>query len=116
VTCLPSTSALRRPQSWMRVDPDSSGGIGGNDTETLLGREGNTRYEESARMSDNLTLDAQGPELVLRCECGALIVARGERRLVDLARLHFGEFHPDLGAAVPADLILAMAEQKENQP
>jgi hypothetical protein len=41
--------------------------------------------------------------------------AQDEQRLVELARLHFGEFHPDLGANVPADLILAMAEQKENQ-
>lgn len=27
--------------------------------------------------------------------------------------MHFDEFHPDLGAKVPADLILEMAEQKE---
>ncbi len=27
--------------------------------------------------------------------------------------MHLDEFHPDLGARVPADLILAMAEQKE---
>jgi hypothetical protein len=33
--------------------------------------------------------------------------------MVLVARLHFGEFHPDLGADMPADLILAMAEQKE---
>jgi hypothetical protein len=33
--------------------------------------------------------------------------------LVELARIHFGEFHPDLGAGVPADLILAMAEEEE---
>ena len=43
------------------------------------------------------------------------MVARGERQLIELARLHFGEFHPDLGAEVPADLILAMAEEKETQ-
>ena len=38
--------------------------------------------------------------------------ATGERELIDKARLHFGEFHPDLGADVPAELIVAMAEQK----
>lgn len=43
------------------------------------------------------------------------MAAHGERNLIELARLHFGEFHPDLGAEVPADLILAMAEEKENQ-
>ncbi len=50
--------------------------------------------------------------LVLRCECGASITASRKSRLVELARIHFGEFHPDLGAGVPADLILAMAEEK----
>jgi len=43
------------------------------------------------------------------------VIARGEQQLVELARLHFGEFHPDLGAEMPADLILAMAEEKETQ-
>jgi hypothetical protein len=52
-------------------------------------------------------------KLVLRCECGANITATQKSRLVELARIHFGEFHPDLGAGVPADLILAMAEEKE---
>jgi hypothetical protein len=52
-------------------------------------------------------------QLILRCECGATISASGSRRLIELARMHFGEFHPDLGAGVPADLILAMAEEKE---
>jgi len=50
----------------------------------------------------------------MRCECGTIIVAQDEESLVERARLHFGEFHPDLGAHVPADLILAMAEEKEN--
>jgi hypothetical protein len=54
-----------------------------------------------------------GEKLILRCECGASITASHESRLVELARIHFGEFHPDLGAGVPADLILAMAEEKE---
>lgn len=60
-----------------------------------------------------MTLDTQEPELILRCECGATVIAQGEQQLIQLARLHFGEFHPDLGAEVPADLILAMAEEKE---
>jgi len=51
--------------------------------------------------------------LILRCECGASITASSKSRLVELARIHFGEFHPDLGAGVPADLILAMAEEEE---
>lgn len=66
-------------------------------------------------MQGSLTIDAQGSHLALRCECGTIVIARGERRLVELARLHFEEFHPDLGADVPADLILAMAEEKETQ-
>lgn len=66
-------------------------------------------------MYDNFTLDAQGLQLVIRCECGTVVIAQNKQRLVELARLHFGEFHPDLGANVPADLILAMAEQKENK-
>jgi hypothetical protein len=41
-----------------------------------------------------------------------MISAEDAPRLVELTRLHFGEFHPDLGSNVPADLILAMAEQK----
>ena len=87
----------------------------GNDTETLSRREGNTTRARSVAMSNSLTLDTQGPELVLRCECGAIVAAHTEPQLIDLARLHYGEFHPDLGAEVPADLILAMAEEKEPQ-
>lgn len=66
-------------------------------------------------MPDNLTIETQAPNLIVRCECGTIVVARNEQRLVELARMHFGEFHPDLGAHIPADLILAMAEQKENK-
>lgn len=55
----------------------------------------------------------QSGRLILRCECGASITASSKSRLVELARIHFGEFHPDLGAGVPADLILAMAEEEE---
>jgi len=66
-------------------------------------------------MNDQPTHDTQGPELIIRCECGAVVIAHGDQQLVQLARLHFAEFHPDLGAEMPADLILAMAEQKETQ-
>ncbi len=66
-------------------------------------------------MSSSLTRDTQGPELILRCECGATVIAQGEKRLVELARSHFAEFHPDLGGEMSADVILAMAEEKEIQ-
>lgn len=45
-----------------------------------------------------------------------MVSADSKQRLVELAQLHFEEFHPDLGANVPADLILAMAEQKGGRP
>jgi hypothetical protein len=63
-------------------------------------------------MSSDLTFGTQVAKLTLRCECGAVVSAGSEKKLVELTRLHFGEFHPDLGTNVPADLILAMAEQK----
>jgi hypothetical protein len=66
-------------------------------------------------MSDNLTLETQEPQLTIRCECGTIVIAHDEQTLVERTRLHYGEFHPDLGANVPADLILAMAEEKENK-
>jgi hypothetical protein len=66
-------------------------------------------------MTGNLTLGAQGSQLILRCECGTTVMARNEKRLIELTRLHLSEFHPDLGANLPADLILAMAEQKETR-
>jgi hypothetical protein len=56
--------------------------------------------------------DTQVTELELRCECGAMISAYDEESLIELARLHFGEFHPELRGNIPGDLILAMAEQK----
>jgi hypothetical protein len=63
--------------------------------------------------TDGVDVEDLSAELILRCECGATISASGKGRLIELARMHFGEFHPDLGAGVPADLILAMAEEKE---
>ena len=63
--------------------------------------------------TNGIDVNEPSARLVLRCECGANITATRKSRLVELARIHFGEFHPDLGAGVPADLILAMAEEKE---
>jgi hypothetical protein len=42
-----------------------------------------------------------------------LMDADQEDRLVEEVRSHFLEIHPDLGGSVPADLILAMAEEKD---
>lgn len=67
-------------------------------------------------MPSHLSSGTQVTELVLRCECGAVIASSSEKHLVEKTRLHFGEFHPDLGSNVPADLILAMAEQKGDNP
>jgi hypothetical protein len=86
----------------------------GNDTETVPKREVNRTYENSPSMSAHgIEVKDRPARLILRCECGASITASRKSRLVELARIHFGEFHPDLGAGVPADLILAMAEEKE---
>jgi hypothetical protein len=88
-------------------------GIDVNDTAALFPRWGNISAASSTAVFDNLTLDAQALELTVRCECGTIIVAESDQRLIALVQSHFDEFHPDLGATVPADLILAMAEQKE---
>ena len=64
-------------------------------------------------MPRSLTFHSVRAGLVLRCECGATIAGRTEDALVEQARLHFGEFHPDLGSGVPAYLILAMAEEAD---
>jgi hypothetical protein len=88
-------------------------GIDVNDTEALFARGSNTSSASSTTVLDNFTLDAQALELTVRCECGTILVADNNQHLVGLVRLHFDEFHPDLGAKVPADLILEMAEQKE---
>lgn len=66
-----------------------------------------------SRNGSGVDTHGRSGRLVLRCECGASITASSKSRLVELARIHFGEFHPDLGAGVPADLILAMAEEAE---
>lgn len=48
--------------------------------------------------------------MILRCECGVTISAYGEIELVAKTREHYAAAHPDLGADIPAELILAMAE------
>jgi hypothetical protein len=58
------------------------------------------------------TRTSRGP-LVVRCECGSLIDAGSKEDLIEKVRIHIGEFHPDLGSNISADLILAMAEEKE---
>jgi predicted small metal-binding protein len=65
-------------------------------------------------MSHKLRTTAKAQQLVVRCECGMVLRASHEEALVEKVRLHMGEFHPEVGANIPADLILAMAEQKEN--
>lgn len=50
--------------------------------------------------------------LILRCECGVTISARGQAELVEKTREHYLAAHPDLGADIPAELILAMAEEE----
>jgi hypothetical protein len=64
-------------------------------------------------MLHKLSANSKAQSLVIRCECGNVLRADGEASLIDKVRLHFGEFHPNLGANIPADLILAMAEEKE---
>jgi predicted small metal-binding protein len=63
-------------------------------------------------MSSHLSLGTQAASWTLRCECGAEVSADSQKRLVEQARRHFREFHPDLGANFSADIILAMAEQR----
>jgi len=65
-------------------------------------------------MQSHLSRETQASALVLRCECGALVGADWPRRLVELTRMHIGEFHPDIDSNVPADLILAMAEKTKS--
>lgn len=62
-------------------------------------------------MRDNLISATQTANLVVRCQCGQTVVAKERDTLVDRVRLHFSEFHPGVRASVPADLILAMAEE-----
>jgi hypothetical protein len=62
-------------------------------------------------MRDNLIPAAQSTGLVIRCQCGTIVMAEKQQALIDLVRLHLSEFHPDLGGNIPADLILAMAEE-----
>lgn len=54
----------------------------------------------------------QEAAMILRCECGVIISAIGRQRLIQFAREHYAGAHPDLGADIPAHLILAMAEEE----
>jgi predicted small metal-binding protein len=84
-----------------------------NDTETLSSRRLDIAKSSSAPMYSKLSAKPKAQHLVVRCECGNLVRADSDEHLIDKVRLHIGEFHPDLGANIPADLILAMAEEKE---
>lgn len=63
-------------------------------------------------VAENGGLETQEPGLILRCECGVVIAANGKKKLVERARIHYLGAHPDLGADIPAELILAMAEEE----
>lgn len=109
-------STFKRPQSWI-LDPVwvpilAISSV--NDTETLSSRRLDMSSSSSSPMSNELRTSAKAQLLVVRCECGMVLRAGHEAALVDKVRLHMGEFHPEVGANIPADLILAMAEQKEN--
>jgi hypothetical protein len=66
-------------------------------------------------ISGSEDIGAKETQLIVRCECGTVLRESCEAALVESVRLHIGEFHPDLGTNIPADLILAMAEEKENK-
>lgn len=62
--------------------------------------------------SDGNSIKTQEAGLILRCECGVIISASGKHDLVAKTRSHYLAAHPDLGADIPAELILAMAEEE----
>jgi hypothetical protein len=64
-------------------------------------------------MLERVSAGAIARSLIVRCECGSVVGADCDDELVRKVRLHISEFHPDLGGNIPADLILAMAEEKE---
>lgn len=61
-------------------------------------------------LSDGGSVRTKEAGMILRCECGVTISAYGEIELVAKTREHYAAAHPDLGADIPAELILAMAE------
>jgi hypothetical protein len=99
----------------MRITPVSRAGCDVNAVETLFSRGGNTSQQSSVAVIDNLIIDAQAFELVVRCDCGKIISSQYDFVLIELVQEHLDKFHPDLGVKVPADLIMAMAEQKEKE-
>ena len=115
MTCSPAMSTLRRPQSWIRaaIWVPVIAIVDVNDTETLSPRRGNIASSSSAPMLGKLSTSTRARPLVVRCECGSVLDADCKEDLIVKVRTHIGEFHPDLGANIPADLILAMAEEKE---
>lgn len=63
-------------------------------------------------VSESGGVKIQDAGMILRCECGVTISANGRHDLVDKARGHYAAAHPDLGSDIPAELILAMAEEE----
>jgi hypothetical protein len=61
---------------------------------------------------DGTSVRTQEAAMVLRCECGVIINANGSADLIGRTRSHYETAHPDLGSDIPADLILAMAEEE----
>jgi hypothetical protein len=51
--------------------------------------------------------------MVIRCECGQVVHGDDERRLVEAARRHIGERHPDLVDRFSDDDLRRMAEPGE---
>lgn len=63
-------------------------------------------------ISEGGGITTQAAGLILRCECGVTISAYEQLELVEKTRSHYLAAHPDLGPDIPAELILAMAEQE----
>ena len=48
--------------------------------------------------------------MVIRCECGQVVHGDDERELLEAARRHIGERHPDLVGRLSDDDLRGMAE------
>jgi hypothetical protein len=99
----------------MRITPASEAGVDVNVGETLSSRGGNTSSQSSVSVIDNLIIDAQDFELVVRCDCGIVIKSGYDHELIELVQRHWDDFHPNLGVKVPPNFIMAMAEIKETE-